>query len=778
MNSPMPRGGVTPEINQACDRFETRFRSGDRPMIEEFLCDTAEPHVTTLLRELIALECELRRDLGELPDIGDYLPRFRPWEPVVKMVLDDELERQKRHRIGRYQLLLKLGQGGFGTVWRAMDRVLKRPVAVKILHSFRAFDESSRRQFYAEARATARLSDQRIVRVLDYETTEDCDYIVYDLIEGGSLHDRLKQSSLEPRQAAEWCKDLAHAVHYAHTQKVLHRDLKPANVLVDETGRVFVTDFGLAKIVSGQGEAGAASTRTGDLKGTYPYMSPEQLVGDCSERSDVYGLGATLYHLLTGCPPFQGSVAEVIRNVESAMPAPPSSGNPKVPADLDVICLKALAKVPEDRYQSAEDFANDLEAYLSQRPIKASSVVKIAAKRSSKAKLRLLLGGLAMLGGVLTVVILTVLAKYWQRDGAIPLQAVKHHQWPEPIPGLVRVRIDTEPPEAVLAYIPLDETHHLPRLEATTFAASKKTVRLAPGPYLVEAVDSNGGFHQVWRCVPDERTTADRRFPHLRWDVAADGAIELPAISIPKAAELEAKLDLVLVESADFFADSKVQIPGKSWAMHELLPFGGRFWLGRTEISGDRYRMTTGEILPKHDGRLREPADYLNWNQAVWCAELLGGRLPSDGEYWTAMMSEKLVRDWSDRLNVTEKLENWRLLPVDEELPDEEVSETPRRFVHLATNAAEWTLSRPKLKNYPDQKTAPDDLSGQRLRRIVSGGAGESFGQSIQPMPFFSMEYQRFAFATDQTPGLAFRLARSVRPLVLPLSSAPRRTDR
>jgi len=198
------------------------------------------------------------------------------------------------------------------------------------------------------------------------------------------------------------------------------------------------------------------------------------------------------------------------------------------------------------------------------------------------------------------------------------------------------------------------------------------------------------------------------------------------------------------------------------------LPFGGRFWLGRTEVSSDRYRKTTGEILPKHDNRPHEPADYLNWNQAVWCAELLGGRLPSEGEYWAAMLSEQLVKDWNDSYPLLERLEGWHLLPVDEENPENVFASSPRRFVHLVTNAAEWTLSRPKSEMIPGYAVAPDDQAAQRLRRIISGGVGDSFAQKVEPLPLVSMRYRRLAYATDQTPGLAFRLARSVRPLVLP----------
>jgi eukaryotic-like serine/threonine-protein kinase len=205
-------------------------------------------------------------------------------------------------------------------------------------------------------------------------------------VDGRSLAELARQQPLSPRQAAEYTRDAAEAVHYAHQQGTLHRDLKPANILIDRQGWVRITDFGLAKKVASDSDL----TLTGQILGTPSYMPPEQATGKrslISAASDIYSLGAVLYELLTGRPPFRGEThAETLRQVESLDPVSPRLLNPSVPRDLETICLKCLRKEPAKRFATAKDLGDDLRRWLNGQPIRArrTSLVERAMRSAAK----------------------------------------------------------------------------------------------------------------------------------------------------------------------------------------------------------------------------------------------------------------------------------------------------------------------------------------------------------------------------------------------------------
>ena len=272
---------------------------------------------------------------------------------------------------GDYVLLDVLGMGGMGIVYRAHYRKLKRDVALKQILGGPLAHESEVERFRIEAEAPAKLQHPNIVAIHDVGEYQGRHYLTMNLIEGGSLAAQLDRFRDDPLAAARLMTVVAGAVHHAHERGILHRDLKPSNILLDQDGRPHVTDFGLAR------QIGAESTLTGSgaILGSPPYMAPEQAGGRTKEittRTDVYGLGAVLYALLTGRPPFRGdSPLETLEQVRSTAPEPPRRLNPRVDRDLETICLKCLEKEPDQRYPSARDVGADLDLWLTGRPIRA-----------------------------------------------------------------------------------------------------------------------------------------------------------------------------------------------------------------------------------------------------------------------------------------------------------------------------------------------------------------------------------------------------------------------
>jgi photosystem II stability/assembly factor-like uncharacterized protein len=256
-----------------------------------------------------------------------------------------------------------------GIVYKARQLNLKRLVALKRILSGSHADVDETARFRREAEAAAQLQHPNIVHVYDILEADGCLYCSLEFVEGGSLDKRLTGQPSPPRQAAELVEVLARAVHFAHRHGIIHRDLKPSNVLLTQDGTPKITDFGLAKRI----DVPADQTPTGAILGTPGYMAPEQASGQVKAigpAADVYALGVILYELLSGRRPFQAATTlELLQQVVSQAPAPPSRLEPSVPADLEAICLKCLEKEPARRYGSAQELANELRAWLAAQPL-------------------------------------------------------------------------------------------------------------------------------------------------------------------------------------------------------------------------------------------------------------------------------------------------------------------------------------------------------------------------------------------------------------------------
>jgi serine/threonine-protein kinase len=281
-------------------------------------------------------------------------------------------------RFANYELIERLAQGGMGVVYKARDVGLGRVIALKVILTGRFATEAEIARFRHEAEAAANLDHPNIVPIHEIDEHEGWPYFTMKFIEGGSLANHIARFRRDPRLAARMMATVAGAVHYGHRRGVLHRDLKPHNILIDEHGQPHVADFGVAKRL----EDDAQMTQTGTVIGTPAYMSPEQAAGKTKEitvAADVYSLGAILYEILTGRPPFDGeSPVEVLRAVIENEPVPPRQIDARIDRDLETICLKCLDKDRRQRYRSAEELEQELNRWCCGELIRARPVGRAA----------------------------------------------------------------------------------------------------------------------------------------------------------------------------------------------------------------------------------------------------------------------------------------------------------------------------------------------------------------------------------------------------------------
>jgi serine/threonine-protein kinase len=276
--------------------------------------------------------------------------------------------------LGRYEIIGELGQGAMGIVYKAKDPLIDRIVAIKTISLGLALDEKEdyEARFYQEAKAAGRLNHPNIVTVYDVGNSADTAFIAMEFLEGRELRDILDDGHRLPvGQVLDIAAQVAMGLAYAHEHGIVHRDVKPSNIMLVRDGHVKITDFGIARM-----QSSAVRTQIGMILGSPKYMSPEQVLGKLTDqRSDVFSLGVMLYEMLTGQPPFIGeNVNAIMYQTLNLVPPPPSTLNPEVPASLDLICANALAKVLDERYQNAREFADDMRACRDTLPNPAARI--------------------------------------------------------------------------------------------------------------------------------------------------------------------------------------------------------------------------------------------------------------------------------------------------------------------------------------------------------------------------------------------------------------------
>ena len=287
-------------------------------------------------------------------------------------------------KIGRYEVLATLGQGAMGTVYKAVDPLIERTVAIKTINLNLSNEERAEfeERFYREAKSAGRLSHANIVTIYDVGEVDDIAYIAMEYLEGESLREMLDSGVVLPvERISKIAARIASALNYAHENQVVHRDIKPANIMITTNRDVKIMDFGIAQIPTG------SRTQLGTVLGSPKYMAPEQVEGLPTDgKTDIFALGVVLYEMLTGNTPFNGeNLSAIMYKILNETPAPPSTLNPRVPPVFDRIVSRALAKRPEDRYQTAREFARDLRNQEVDAPLPERPPVAIARPANSDA---------------------------------------------------------------------------------------------------------------------------------------------------------------------------------------------------------------------------------------------------------------------------------------------------------------------------------------------------------------------------------------------------------
>jgi serine/threonine-protein kinase len=695
-------------------------------------------------------------------------------------------ERPVGSPFGRYVLLQELAHGGMGVVYAAHDPAVGRTVALKMLRSGALANAREIERFRREAEAAAKLEHPHIVAIHEVGEIDGQHYYTMTHVAGGSLAKNIcdfrlpifdlkrkphhsdskswSRSEIANRKSkiANLMAKVARAVHYAHEHGVLHRDLKPGNILIGDNDEPRVSDFGLAKLL----DADVHLTRPGMALGTPAYMAPEQANArdsQVSARSDVWALGVILYELLAGRKPFPAeSRDEILTQILTTEPLRPRSLQSAVDTPLETIVLKCLEKDPARRYATALELAEDLERWLRGEAILAKPLSPLgrAARWVRRHPWETTAAGLALLFAAALLL--------------IPRESPKVEFPGPPPPELRRVSITTDPPGADIAFIPLNPEDGEPDLtRAVTPPFGTKTpvqLDVQPGQYLVEAMTADGRFHQVFRTVPKVGQGIPR---FVAWSELPDGTVQLRSITLPSTGVATGMARFP--ERAEFLMGSPTIY---TTPVHARIVRA--FYLDPTEVTIADYRRSAPRNVPQQpEGRSEDsPLTNVTFEAAVDFAEWAGKRLMTELEFEFAATNFGTTKyPWGDDPSPLQ--EEWKVGPVRTAAHD--VLKTDPPVHNLYSNAAEWTSSW--MVHYPALRHLPYTWDLDQVR-VVRGGLFHTF--SGQPVPVIAPgkpqhtpviigpRHRQWVARDKGYPGLSFRCARSVRPLVLATDVARR----
>jgi serine/threonine protein kinase/formylglycine-generating enzyme required for sulfatase activity len=623
---------------------------------------------------------------------------------------DETVVPNKGFQIGHFEIREVLGEGSYGTVYKAWDSELKRFAALKVPRAGRITKETSK-MFLREARAVADIHHPNVVSVFEVGLHEGRYYIASQYIDGVTLAEWLKTHKLEPRKAAELLMTLLRAVQVFHDKGIVHRDLKPGNILLDQQGEPYVADFGLAR---SENPNELTVTESGRIIGTLNYMSPEQAKGEqrqVTALSDVYAMGVILYETLTGRKPFRASSSRtLLYAILTDDPPHPRRVDPKIPRDLQTICLKAMEKDGSKRYQTAGQMADDLQRYLKGEPILA--VPPGPVTRATKWIRRHV--ALSVVSAFALFLLITVAISLLRPGVSVRTDLQTEHV----------VQLECKPGDTVdetdadcrWAILPLDPgtREPLPDQRLRRDGGSVQVLQLPPGEYLIVVEMAGVGFHEVYRYVPED-PVADYKpvYAHQRWEFSADGKVLLPAIHVHETSEVSSGMQLV--KGGEFLMGDDSQ----------LRPLHRRsvdtFYVDRHEVTVAEYRRWRGNLPVDYPPTLAIDGlavCHVSWDAATAFAEAVGKRLPKEHEY------EYLATDLGTKSINAANAALVNVVPWSYGLVSESSDQIQSADVYgLFSDVAEWTdsLNNP-YPGAPDFGILADEFQGKAQNRIVRGG--------------------------------------------------------